>query len=289
MDLRRLEVFVALAEEGSFSRAARRLGVTQPAVSLAIRAFEEELRVPLVSRRAKRAQVTAAGEVLLRYAQALTRMAKEAEDAVRIAGTKPAGRIHLGASSVPGNYVLPARLAAFRKKHPDVHVTVDITDSSDQIDRVRDRVVEMAAVGMQVTDRRLEFQRFAEDEVLLVAPPKSALDVPDALTPAELGRFPVLSREAGSATRQVVEDALAGSVPSPLVLGSQEAVKHAVLAGAGIAFLSRHAVTPELRRGELRVIDVTGLSIRRSLWLVRLQDRDPSPALVALRRFLLTE
>lgn len=288
MDLRRLEVFVALAEEGSFSRAARRLGVTQPAVSLAIRAFEEELRVPLVSRKARRAQVTAAGEVLLRYARALTRMAKEAEDAVKTAGTKPSGQVHLGASSVPGNYVLPARLAAFRHKHPEVRVVVDITDSTDQIERVRGRVVEMAAVGMQVADRKLEFERFAEDEIVLVAPPKGQLDVADGISRADLATLPILSREAGSATRQVVEDALAGVVPSPLVLGSLEAVKNAVLAGAGLAFLSRHAVAPEIKRGELRAISVSGVALRRSLYLVRLRDRDPSPALVALRRFLVS-
>ena len=164
---------------------------------------------------------------------------------------------------------------------------VDITDSSDQIERVRGRVVEMAAVGMQIADRRLEFERFADDEIVLVAPPKTALDVPDVLAPTDLARFPILSREAGSATRQVVEDALAGVAPSPLVLGSLEAVKNAVLAGAGLAFLSRHAVTSELKRGELRQVSVSGVSLRRSLYVVRLRERDASPALVALRRYLL--
>ncbi len=287
MDLRRLEVFVVLAEEGSFSRAAKRLGVTQPAVSLAIRALEEEMRVLLVDRKARRAVVTPGGETLLRYAQALTRMAKEAQDAVRAEGARPSGHVHIGASSVPGNYVLPARLAAFRKKHAEIRVTVDITDSGDQIDRVRDRVVELAAVGMEVPDRRLEFHRFADDEIVLVAPPPGVLDVPDRVSRADLGALPLLTREAGSATRRIVEDSMSAALPPPLVLGSLEAVKGAVCAGAGVAFLSRHAIGPEIARGELRAIEIPGLVLRRSLFLVRLRDREPSPALRALQRFLL--
>ena len=287
LDLRRLEVFVALLEEGSFSRAARRLRVTQPAVSLAIRALEDELKVKLVIRNARRAEPTSAGEVLIRYAQALTRMAGEARDSVVAAGTKPSGIVHLGASSVPGNYVLPQKLVAFRQKYPEVRIVLDITDSGDQIDRVRDRVVELAAVGMQIQDRRLEFERFADDEVVLVAPPRNVLDLPDELSPSDLRRLPLLSREAGSGTRRVVEDALSDPPPPDLVLGSLEAVKTAVRAGAGVAFLSRLAVSAEIARGELRRLAVRDLKLQRSLYLVRLKDREASPALQVLRKFLL--
>jgi DNA-binding transcriptional LysR family regulator len=280
----RLRTFQTVVDKRSFSRAAAALGCTQSTVSFHIRALEQEVGAVLLDRQRGQVRTTAAGKLLLPYAARLATLASEARDRLRQEESAEAGRIRVAASTVPGEYLLPPILARFRAAHPGVSFTIHISDTKRAIAALVAGECDVALVGARLPDRRLHFQAFAEDEVILVAAP----DLPEAakrrLTAAELRRAPLLLREEGSgtrlATRRFERDA---DAPPVLEIGSAEAIKRCALAGLGLAFVSRHAARDELADGRLVIVATPGTPVRRKMHAVRLAAA-PLPA--AARSFL---
>lgn len=269
-----LETFVAAAELGSFTAAARSLGLTQAAVSQRIQSLERELRTALFQRQGGHALLTEAGGRLAPLAQRILALHGEARALVTGKSAPIRIELSLAASSVPGEHVLPALLAAFRQQQPHVQVRMTISDSSAVLALVEQGKVHLGFTGRPSTNIHLDSQVFARDELVVVTPPKHPWARRRQLTLDQLCRQPLILREAGSGSRWQLEQALAKAGKSvdhlrvAMELGSNEAVKEAILQGLGAAILSRHAVQKEQRAGQLRTQRVRDLPLERKLHVV---------------------
>lgn len=289
MDTRQLAAFCAVVERRSFSQAAERLGVTQPAVSLQVRALEERLGRQLLDRSGRRVEPTEVGLRVYRGAQRIL----HAEDQLLgdLAGDEQElrGRLELGASTGPGGRLVPLLLCEFAEEHPTLRVSLSIFDTHTVIAMVADRSLELGVVGAARRHRGLTFEPLTRDEIVLAVPAGHAFDG-RRVELAELAEETVIDMQDGAGVRQVVEDELrrAGARLRPkgrLELGLQESVKSAVAAGYGVAFISRTALEDELRAGSLGVASVEGLAPARELFLVRATGRVPTRAAEAFVAF----
>ncbi len=269
-----LDTFVEAAERASFTAAARAVGVTQAAVSQRVQALERELGVPLFRRAGGKVELTDAGRRLHDYARRILDLHRAAREEVTGRETPVAGELVIAASSIPGQHLLPALLAAFGAKHPHVRVKAAIGDSAAVIGRVERGEASVGLVGRRDDDPHLEFRHLAADRIVLVVPHGHPLSLGAAATLDELAAHPLVLREAGSGLRHAFEQALERAGRSladlrvVLELGSNEAIKEAVARGVGVAVLSACAVHPELDAGRLRVVDVEGVGCAREMFVV---------------------
>jgi DNA-binding transcriptional LysR family regulator len=270
-----LETFAKAAELGSFTAAARSLGLTQGAVSLRVQALEKELGVSLFHRQAARILLTDAGRRLYGYAQRIMELHREArQDAT---GQKPAltGDLCLAASSVPGEHLLPALLQAFRSRQPRVNVRVTVTDTAAVLRQVEAGQAHLGLVGGKAESSHLEYRCFACDTLVLVVPADHPWARRQQVSLEQLCGEPLIVREPGSGSRWCLEQALARAGKSAsdlrvaLELGCNEGIKAAVLRGMGLAVLSARAVEKESRGGgALRALRVSGLPLKREMFVV---------------------
>ncbi|MBA2424949.1 MAG: LysR family transcriptional regulator [Actinobacteria bacterium] len=273
MDTRQLAAFCAVVERRSFSQAAERLGVTQPAVSLQIRALEKRLGAQLLDRSGRRVEPTEAGWRLYRGAQRM--LALEEQLVSELAATAEgeiAGDLVLGASTGPAAIVVPVLLGEFQREHPDVRVFLTVSDTHTVIERVADRELELGIVGASRRHRGVRFERFFSDEVILACPPGHRF-AGRTVTLDELREETLILMQEGAGVRQIVEDALRRlgvrlrDLDVRLELGLQESVRRAVEAGFGVTFISRTAVESELADGRLAEARVEGLDATREISL----------------------
>jgi DNA-binding transcriptional LysR family regulator len=282
-ELPHLETFAEAAERSSFTAAARHLALTQAAVSQRVQALERELGVPLFRRTGGRVELTDAGRRLHDYARRILALHDEARGAVTGREAPVTGELAIAASSVPGEHLLPAVLAAFSAKHPQVRVQAAVSDSAAVIELVRSGAVSVGLVGRRTDGADLEFRHLANDRIVIVAPPGHALGRKKRVTLARLAAHPLVLRETGSGLRHCFEKALerAGASLSTLrlglELGSNEAIKEAVLRGAGVAVLSALAVRKDVAAGRLLALEVEGLGCNRELFVVTDRRRVLSP------------
>jgi DNA-binding transcriptional LysR family regulator len=279
MDTRQLAAFCAIVERKSFSEAAERLGVTQPAVSQQIRSLEERLGQQLLDRSGRRVEPTEAGRRLYRGAQRLLAQERQLlEDVAGEAEGPLRGQLAIGASTGPGGTVVPVLLCEFAEANPDVTVDLTISDTQTIVDRVARRELELGVVGATPRNRSVGYEPFFRDEVVLVCPPKHRF-AGETITLEDLRTEPLIAMQEGAGVRQVIEDELrqAGTrlrdLDVRLELGLQESVKSAVEAGHGVTFISRTAVEAELAAGTLAAARVKGLEPSREISLVRATGR----------------
>jgi DNA-binding transcriptional LysR family regulator len=279
MDTRQLAAFCAVVERKSFSLAAERLGVTQPAVSLQIRSLEDRLGQQLLDRSGRRVEPTEAGRRLYRGAQRLLAQERQLlEDLAGEAEGPLRGQLALGASTGPGGTVVPVLLCEFAEANTEVTVDLSISDTQTIVDRVARRELELGVVGATPRNRSVAYEPFFRDEVVLVCPPGHRF-AGKTVTLDELRSEPLIVMQEGAGVRQVIEDELrqAGTrlreLDVRLELGLQESVKSAVEAGHGVTFISRTAVDPELAVGTLAAARVEGLEPSREISLVRATGR----------------
>lgn len=282
MDTKQLAALCAVVERRSFSQAAERLGVTQPAVSLQIRALEQRLGQKLLDRSGRRVEPTEAGLRVYRSALRVLQAEQQLLEDAAVADTELRGQLAVGASTGPGGRIVPLLVCEFAKRHPALHVSLSISKTQSVIDQVADRELELGVVGARNRARALAFEPLFRDEIVLAVAAGHGfagrtIDV-DELEPETL-----LDMQEGAGVRQVVEEELrrAGLRLRPrarLEVGLQESVKSAVLAGYGVGFISRTAVEEELAVGTLAMARVTGLAPARQVYLVRAANRVPTRA-----------
>jgi DNA-binding transcriptional LysR family regulator len=258
------------------------LGVSQPAVSLQIRALEERLGTQLIDRSGRRVEPTEAGLRLYRGAQRLLALEEQLVEEVAAGDGGPLrGRLELGASSGPGETVLPLLLGEFQRRHPDVQVALAVHDTQTIVDLVSRRELELGVVGASRRHRGVAFEPFFRDEVILVCPP----DHPFAgrtIGLDELKSEPLILMQEGAGVRLVIEDELrrAGvrlrDLDVRLELGVKESVRVAVRAGFGVSFISRTSVEADLAEGAIAEAQVEGLEPAREISLVRATGRRPT-------------
>ena len=291
MDTRQLAAFVAVVEKKSFSQAAERLGVTQPAVSLQIQALEKRLGVQLVDRSGRRVEPTEAGRRLYASAQRLLALEEhlleelDADDEGAITGT-----LELGASTGPGGTVVPLLLCEFQEQHSDVGVRLTVSDTQTVVDRVAGRELELGIVGAGRRHRGVAFEPFFSDEVVLACPAEHRF-AGKTVSLDDLKGEKLIVMQDGAGVRQVIEDELrkAGmrlrDLDVRLELGLQESVRSAVLAGHGIAFISRLAIEADLAAGRIATARVRGLDPVREIFLARATGRSETRAARAFVAF----
>jgi DNA-binding transcriptional LysR family regulator len=278
MDTRQLQAFCAVVEKKSFSQAAEKLGVTQPAVSLQVRALEQRLGQTLLDRSGRRVEPTEAGKRLYRSAQRMLSLEQQLFEDVAEEEGGLHGTLSIGASTGPGAHLVPLLLCEFQRAHPDLHVALSISDTQSVIDRVAERDLELGVVGALRRHRSLEFQPLVRDEIVLAVPP-SHRAAGGSLTVEELQEETLIVMQEGAGVRQVVEEELrrAGlrlrGVEPKLELGLQESIKSAVGAGFGVSFISRTAIEGELAAGTLAAARVEGVEPVRQIYLVRGRGR----------------
>jgi DNA-binding transcriptional LysR family regulator len=279
MDTRQLAAFCAVVERKSFSQAADRLGVTQPAVSLQIRSLEERLGQRLFDRSGRRVEPTEAGIRLYRGAQKLLALEQQVlEDVAGDEDGELRGELAIGAATGPGATVVPVLLCEFQRENPEVRVELTISDTQSVIEAVARRELELGVVGATPRHRSVAYEPFFKDEVVLVCPPQHPFADKTISIDDLRGEQLVLMQE-GAGVRQVIEEELrkAGKrlrdLDVKLELGLQESVKSAVEAGYGVTFISRTAVESELADGSLASARVRGLEPSRQISLVRASGR----------------
>src|SRR5579885_2537374 len=292
MDTRQLQAFCAVVERRSFSQAAERLGVTQPAVSLQVRALEKRLGTLLLDRSGRRVEPTEAGLQLYRGAQQLLALEEELVNEVAAADLagKLTGTFEIGASTGPGGVVLPQLLCEFAAEHPALHVALSVFDTQTVIERVADRSLELGVVGAAPRHRGVEYEPFVRDTVILVCPPGHPF-AGRTITLDELREENLVLMQEGAGVRQMLEEELrrAGTrfrdLDVRIELGLQESVAHAVRAGYGVTFISRTSVEADLAAGTLVEARVAGLELEREIHLVRAAGRTETRAARAFVAF----
>ncbi|MCP9485976.1 MAG: selenium metabolism-associated LysR family transcriptional regulator [Gaiellaceae bacterium MAG52_C11] len=279
MDTRQLAAFCTVVERKSFSQAAERLGVTQPAVSLQVRALEKRLGAQLLDRSGRRVEPTEAGLRLYRGAQRLLALEEQLVNEVAAeAEAELAGDLRLGASTGPAAIVVPLLLCEFQRAHPLVKISLSVHDTQSVVELVAERELELGIVGAARRHRSVSFEPFFEDEVILVCPPGHRFGG-RTVSLDELRQEQLIVMQEGAGVRQIVEDELraAGTrlreLDVRLELGLQESVRSAVQAGYGVAFISRSAVESELAAGTLVAARVEGIDATREISLVRTTGR----------------
>jgi DNA-binding transcriptional LysR family regulator len=291
MDTRQLAAFCAVVERKSFSQAAERLGVTQPAVSLQVRSLEKRLGRQLLDRSGRRVEPTEAGLALYRGAQRLLALEGQLLEELEAGGEgELGGTLEVGASTGPGSTVVPVLLCEFQRANPGVAISLSISDTQTVVERVAERELELGVVGAARRHRGVVFEPFFRDEVVLACPPDHRF-AGRAISLDELREEPLVVMQEGAGVRQVIEDELrrAGTrlrdLEPRLELGLQESARSAVAAGYGVTFISRAAIEADLAAGTLALARVKGLEPARQISLVRSTGRSPTRAAEAFVAF----
>ena len=283
MDTRQLAAFCEVVERRSFSEAAVRLGVTQPAVSQQVRSLEERLGTQLLDRSGRRVEPTEAGLRLYRGAQRLLALEEQLLDELAEPDAPLRGTLELGASTGPAAIVLPILLCEFQRAHPELRVALSVSDTQSVVELVADRRLELGIVGAARRHRSVSFEPFFRDEVILACPPGHPF-AGRSIDLEELPQGPLILMQQGAGVRQMVEDELRKhgrrlrDLDAPLELGLQESVRSAVLGGFGVGFISRRAVTTDLAAGTLAEARVRGLDLARDIYVARATGRAGSNA-----------
>ncbi|MGI6358279.1 MAG: selenium metabolism-associated LysR family transcriptional regulator [Bacillota bacterium] len=291
MNLNYLQTLVAVKQYGNFSAAARQIGLTQPAVSLQIQSLEEELGAQLVVRNARTCELTPAGEALVEFAEEAFQRLQQTRSLVSQLTGEISGPVRIGASTIPGSYILPRMLAGFVRQYPKVRVQLQIGDSEQILDWLDNKLIDFGVIGSMPPATRAEASYLASDQLLLTVPAGHPW-AGQTIGADQLREQPFVARESGSGTRDTYERELGklgvdtASLQTVLVGGSSNTVLTAVEAGIGYSFCSQWALSDALALGRVATAQIQGLEIRRSFYLVAHPDRFRTPAADRLLRDL---
>ncbi|CCH68333.1 RuBisCO operon transcriptional regulator [Richelia intracellularis HH01] len=285
--LDQLRILKAIAAEGSFKRAADSLYVSQPAVSLQIQNLERQLDVPLFDRGGRRAQLTEAGHLLLSYGEKILSLCQETCRALEDLQNLQGGTLIIGASQTTGTYLLPRMIGIFRQKYPDVAVQLHVHSTRRTAWSVVNGQVDIAIIGGEVPAELIEYLEivpYSEDELVLILPISHPLAKLDKINKEDLYKLQFITLDSQSTIRKVIEHVLVMAnidtrrFKIEMELNSIEAIKNAVQAGLGAAFVSNTAIIKELQMGILHSTHIEDVNIERNLWLIYNPNRYRSKA-----------
>ena len=290
LNLHQLATFQAVARHRSYVRAAKELHFSQPAVSAQMRQLEEALGVKLFDQIGRSTHLTQAGEELYLYCEKIFSVIDEAVETMEALRSPETGRLSVGADTTVGTYVIPGLLGKFRQSFPDVEITLDVLNRAALVDALVENRVDMAVMGTVPAEVPVIIEPFAPNELVLIASPSHRLVGRKQIPFAELAHEYFLLREAGSGTRAALEG-LFQEAGLPLQvsmhMGNNSAIKQGVIAGLGIALISRVALSLELETHRLVILDVEGFPVMRQWRLVHLKGKSLSATARAFKLFLL--
>ncbi|ADH60173.1 transcriptional regulator, LysR family [Thermoanaerobacter mathranii subsp. mathranii str. A3] len=275
MTLRDIEIFVTVCELKSMSAAAKKLYMSQPAISQAISQMEGELQVRLFDRIGRKLSLTYAGEILYSYGKRILNLVKEAESTLDDVRNMRMGRLRVGTSTTVGIYLLPEIIGEFRKKfNIDVYFTIGNTAEIEKL--ILDNSIDLGIVEGPVHSRDIVVTPYIDDELYLVCSKSHRWAKKKNISPAEIENEDIIMREKGSGTREVFEEAMARNNVKyriKYVLNNTEAIKKAVEANIGVSVISRLAVKKEIRGGRLLKVDIENIRFKRKFSIIYHKDK----------------
>ncbi len=283
LNFHELNVFVEAALTENFSVAARRLYLSQPAVSLQISNLERHLGLELFTRNGRSIQLNEAGRMLLPMAQEALRHIKQIEETMSALHGLMIGHISIACSTTVGKYILPRLVAGFRRQHPDVRVTINVMSRRAAVEWLLDDRAELTVVSARPSHGDLECAPFLEDQIVLVAPAAHPWGDGRSVTPADLLTQPFILREPTAGTYEVLAEGLAahqieiGQLQTVLTLANAEAIEMSVEEGIGVAFISQLAAARGLQLGQIKAVPVRDMKLTRTIYMVRRQRHAAMP------------
>lgn len=281
VDVNRIEIFLNAAETLNFSETAKRLHMTQPSVSHHIKAMEEEMGVVLFTRTNTGLRLTEAGRLLLPWARRLVREANNIQAMMSSIQADIVGELRIGCSTTTGKYILPQMAARFCQRFPGVRVRILACTPEDAALKVLNEEAHVGVVSREIENASLEAQEFFRDTITLIVPANHRWAFRKRIEPAELLEEPLILREETSGTRRVVLSELAkydiglNDLNIFMELGNAEAIVRTVAAGYGIAFVSTLATACPVERGNVVDVQVEGLNLYRSIYMIRKAQGTP--------------
>jgi DNA-binding transcriptional LysR family regulator len=289
--LRQLRVFESAARHLSLTRAAEELHLTPPAVSIQVRQLEGHAHAELFERAGRGLRLTQAGEEVLAHAREILAHIRGAEEAIAGLASLEQGMLSVATINA-GDSFFPWIVAAFRERHPRMRMRLMVGNRDELLERLTAHEVDLAVMSQPPSGEEFAAESFAPHPHVMVAAPAHRLARRRSIALAEAGREPVITREPGSATRLVMDQAFAQGGIAPRIemeIASNETIKQAVAAGFGVGFLSAHAVRQELALGRLKVISVKGFPVMRQWYVVLRRDRRLPRIAEAFQRFVVKE
>jgi DNA-binding transcriptional LysR family regulator len=277
MDIHQLKVFASVFKNRSFSRASEELHLTQPTISDHVKTLEEELDCKLFDRLGRTIIPTKEAEALYSHAMEIIEKANVTKDIIGRFKKEPTGELIVGASTIPGTYLMPSLMATFQKKYPAVTFQIFISDSKEIGEKVLKHELLLGVVGTKFSNGDINHIPFVEDELIVVSSP--FLIKNDTITLKDLIKFPMILREEGSGTRRELEKILESKgvtledIKIAGIFGSTDAVKQAVKAVLGFSVLSKLSVTDELKHKVLKEIKLTDIQMKRKFYIITHKKR----------------
>lgn len=283
-----LRSFLAVAETGGFTKAAKQLHVSQPAVSTHVKELETSLGTRLFEHVAGRIRLSRSGETAAAEARKLLESSRDFLTAVTESEETVKGVLRLGASTTPGNYILPPVMSRFERQYPQAKAALLIGNSAKVLDRLMANEVDLGMIGLRPADGHFVSRPLCEDEIVVFAPRDHPLARKREVTPADLARERFLVREADSATRRLGDGWFGRRKlhPEVMVLGCPETVKRAVVAGLGLGMLSKHAIEWEVQQRKVVPLRLPGFPLKRTLYVAHLRRKHFSRTMTSFLRLL---
>ncbi|HEY94949.1 MAG TPA: LysR family transcriptional regulator [Dehalococcoidia bacterium] len=294
MNLDHLKTYVEVASTGSFSEVAKKLGISQPAVSFQIQKLEQDLGVRLIDRRQKKLTLTEPGKRLLSFAQKVQNEYSTMLEDINQLREEVIGNLLITASTIPGDFILPPLLSEFKTLHPSVQIQVVVSDSGQVIDNIENGTYDIGFCGILPENKEMEAVKIAEDEIVLIVGAGHPFAGRTSVSFIEIAEEHFITREESSGTQKNVTSMLrkAGfdiSLCKPsLILGTTEAVVSAVESQSGIAFVSNYAIRKSLSLGMIETINVEGLTLKRDFYCIYRKERIVSRLLEEFISFIKT-
>ena len=280
----RLHVFHTVAKKLSFTKAAAELYISQPAVTKHIHELEQQFGAALFERKGRQISLTPAGEIVLQHAETIQATYRQLEYELNALKGQRSGVLQIGASTTVAQYVLPPVLAHFHVKYPEVSIAL-ISANTEQIEQaLLNKEIEVGIVEGRTHLHELHYEPLMEDEIVLIAKADHPLVQRDEVSLDELKTYPLVLRERGSGTLEVIEYALKdhdiklSDLTIAMYLGSTEGIKSYLFNSNSLAFISVYAVSNEIKNGTFRILDVKGLTISRYLYTIQRQGDTESLA-----------
>lgn len=289
MNFHQLEIFYTVAQRRSITEAAAQVRLTQPAVSLQVRALEKELGLPLFDRGASKLRLTQAGEVLYRCAIAVLHTKDEALRSIAELGAVSKGKLILGANTTGGMYLLPEIVRAFKARHPEIEIMFHVDATERLYESALQNVLDMALVGGPTQDKRFGVDPICEDNIVMIVSSAHPFAMRSTVSLKDLKSEACILPQQGSRTRQLVEQRLRTvgvTLRVVMQLPGTEAVKKAVEANLGIGFVSGYAVKCEVMLGVLKMVPIQGVELLRHFELIYRRQKYFSPVAQRFREFI---
>ena len=289
--LHQLQIFEAIAQHGSFTRAAEELFLTQPTVSQQLKQLTKAIGVPLYEQIGKRIYLTDAGKAVLEVGRDISQRFNDLEMTLAdIKGLKQ-GNLKLAAITT-AKYFVPRILGTFRQRYPGINISLQIANRQQILDRLADNLDDLYFIGQPPEDLEINLRHFLDNPLVVIAPRNHPLAQEKLISLERLIEEPLIMRESGSGTRMAVEGFFAENrlkMKVEMEIGSNEAIKQAIVGGLGLSVLSRHSLALEGPQGPLVVLDVEGFPIQKHWYVIYPRSKQLSIVAQTFLDYLLTE